>query len=164
MRQIITDLIDIVSKNGMLLLNIGPKPDGTITDGETLVLKTLGAWLKMNGEGIYGTTFWKQFGEGDVNNEAGFFRDGEEKPFTAQDYRFTYKGGAVYCFQMRPDGKDAVIRSLCRRPGKDYPIARITLLETGEELAFDFSEDALTIRAVDAFQSEMPICFKIELA
>ena len=163
-RQIITDLIDIVSKNGMLLINIGPKPDGTITDGETLVLKTLGALLKMNGEGIYGTTFWKQFGEGDVNNEAGFFRDGEEKPFTAQDYRFTYKGGAVYCFQMRPDGKDAVIRSLCRRPGKDYPIARITLLETGEELAFDFSEDALTIRAVDAFQSELPICFKIELA
>ena len=57
-----------------------------------------------------------------------------------------------------------MIRSLCRRPGKDYPIARITLLETGEELAFDFSEDALTIRAVDAFRSEMPLCFKIELA
>ena len=67
-------MIDIVSKNGMLLLNIGPKPDGTITDEETQVLKELGEWMKLNGEGIYGTTFWKQFGEGDVNNEEGFFK------------------------------------------------------------------------------------------
>ena len=111
-RQIITDLIDIVSKNGMLLLNIGPKPDGTITDEETQVLKELGEWMKLNGEGIYGTTFWKQFGEGDVNNEEGFFKDREEKAFTEKDFRFTYKRGSIYAFQMRPNGENAVIKAL----------------------------------------------------
>ncbi len=52
-----------------MLLNVGPKADGTITDEETAVLNQLGNWLKTNGEGIYDTTFWKTFGEGKVNNK-----------------------------------------------------------------------------------------------
>ena len=162
-RQIITDLIDIVSKNGMLLLNIGPKPDGTITDEETQVLKELGEWLKLNGEGIYGTTFWKQFGEGDVNNESGFFKDREEKPFTEKDFRFTYKCGTIYAFQMRPDGEDAVIKALKKHNQHDYIIKKITLLSTGEELIFERNEDGLVIKANSNFKCDKPVCFKIEI-
>lgn len=162
-RQIITDLIDIVSKNGMLLLNIGPKPDGTITEEETAVLLEVGDWLAENGEGIYGTTFWKQFGEGDVNNEAGFFKDGDEKPFTEKDFRFTYKCGAIYAFQMRPNGNDAVIQTLKKNNPHDFIIKKISLLSTGEELAFDRTDNALVIRANDRFTSRNPICFKIEI-
>ena len=57
--HVICDLIDIVSKNGVMLLNVGPKPDGTITDEETAVLNEIGDWLKTNGEGIYDTVPWK---------------------------------------------------------------------------------------------------------
>ena len=162
-RQIITDLIDIVSKNGMLLLNIGPKPDGTFTEEETAVLKELGLWLAENGEGIYGSTFWHRFGEGETNNEAGFFKDSEEKPFSAKDFRFTFKNGSIYAFQMRPDGNDAVIKSLRKKGHHDYVIKKLTLLSTGEQLEFERTAEALVVRAVEAFNSEKPICIKAEL-
>lgn len=162
-RQIITDLIDIVSKNGMLLLNIGPKSDGTITDEETKVLKEIGQWLKLNGDGIYGTTHWKQFGEGDVNNEDGFFKDREEKPFTEKDFRFTCKNSAIYAFQMRPNGENALIKALKLYGKHDFIINKITLLSTGEKLNFKRDNNALEIIANENFKSDNPICFKIEI-
>lgn len=162
-RQIITDLIDIVSKNGMLLLNIGPKPDGTITDEETQVLKELGEWMKLNGEGIYGTTFWKQFGEGDVNNEDGFFKDREEKAFTEKDFRFTYKCGSIYAFQMRPNGENAVIKVMKKHIHHNFIIRKIMLLSTGEKLDFERNYNELVIKANEHFTSYNPICFKIEI-
>ena len=82
----------------------------------------------MNGEGIYGTTFWKQFGEGDVNNEEGFFKDREEKAFTEKDFRFTYKCGSIYAFQMRPNGENAVIKALKKHNTHDFIIKQIGLL------------------------------------
>lgn len=163
-RQIITDLIDIVSKNGMLLLNIGPKPDGTITDEETTVLKELGAWLKENGEGIYETTFWKTFGEGEINSEEGFFKDGDEKQYTEKDFRFTYKNGFIYAFQMRPNGNDAVIKTLKKHSRHDYIINNIKLLSTGEKLEYERNEDGLLIRLLGKISGDLPVCFKIELA
>lgn len=162
-RQIITDLIDIVSKNGMLMLNVGPRSDGTITEEETAVLQDVGRWLQRNGDGIYGTTFWKTFGEGEVNSEAGFFKDSDEKQYTAGDFRFTYKEGYLYVFQMRPDGKDAVVRTLKKHIPHDYLINSIQLLSTGEMLDFQRTEEALTIKATDSFRSEEPLCFKIAL-
>lgn len=163
-RQIITDLIDIVSKNGMLLLNIGPKPDGTITDEETAVLKKLGAWLKENGEGIYETTFWKTFGEGEINSEEGFFKDSDEKQYTEKDFRFTYKNGFIYAFQMRPNGNDAVIKTLKKHSRHDYIINNITLLSTGEKLEYERNEDGLLIKLLGKISGDLPVCFKIELA
>ena len=162
-RQIVCDLIDIVSKNGMLLLNIGPRADGTVTEEETAVLKGLGAWLKTNGEGIYGATFWRRFGEGGVNNEAGFFKDNDEKQFTSGDFRFTFNKGCLYAYQMRPDGQDAVIRSLGRKTQHDFIIDSVSLLSTGEPLRFDRTEEGLRIFASEAFRSDLPICFKITL-
>ncbi|MBQ7740551.1 MAG: alpha-L-fucosidase [Eubacterium sp.] len=162
-RQIIGDLIDIVSKNGMLLLNIGPRPDGTITDEETKVLTDLGSWLKKNGEGIYGTTFWKQFGEGKVNASAGFFQDGDEKQFTHKDFRFTYKDACVYAFQMRPDGRNVKIKAFAKKDMRDFIVDKVTLLETGEELEFERNDKEMIIKANESFKSEFPICFKIKL-
>ena len=62
--SIVDDLVDIVSKNGCLLLNIGPKPDGTIPEPEEQMLLEIGRWLKVNGEAVYGTRPWKVYGEG----------------------------------------------------------------------------------------------------
>ena len=161
-RQIICDLVDIVSKNGMLLLNVGPKADGTITNEETMVLLEIGEWLRQNGEGIYGVTFWRQFGEGEVNAEAGFFKDGTEKVFTAKDFLFTYKNGCIYAFQMRPDGRDAEIKALRKHVQHDFLVRSDTLLSTGKALSFTRDEEALKIH-VKTEPNGNPVCFKMEI-
>lgn len=160
--QIITDLIDTVSKNGMLLVNVGPKPDGTFTEAETKVLKDLGAWMKLNGEGIYDTTVWKTFGEGSVNSDGGYFNEAE-KAYTPEDYRFTYKNGSVYAFRMRSAGSDALIKSMARTGHHDFIIDDVELLSTGEKLGFERNENGLLIKANDRFDTEFPTCFRIKL-
>lgn len=163
-RQLICDLVDIVSKNGTLLLNVGPRADGTITEEETRILLEIGDWLSINGEGIYGTAPWKQFGEGGVNAEAGFFKDNEEKAYTAADFRFTYGGGNLYAFQMRPDGRDACIRCLARKNFRDLPIESVKLLGYEASLSFRREESGLHISIPENIQTDKPLCFKICLS
>ena len=162
-RQIICDLIDIVSKNGMMLLNVGPKPDGTITDEETAILRKIGHWMRINGEGIYDTTPWRWFGEGSVNAHDGFFMDGDEKDFTEKDFRFTYKGGCIYAFQLRPNGTDIRLKTFAERGMYDFCIDSVSLLGHDEELTFERNKDAMVIHLPQKLGSELPICFKIEL-
>ena len=163
-RQIICDLIDIVSKNGNLLLNIGPKADGTITKEETAVLLDLGKWLQVNGEGIYGTTYWKTFGEGTVNAEEGFFKDGNEKAFTSKDFRFTFKNGYLYAFQMRPDKNSAEICTLRKKESHDFLVENVELLGYGK-VDFERNEKALSIRIpTNSIKSDLPVCFKIDIS
>ncbi len=162
-RQIICDLIDIVSKNGNLLINIGPKSDGTISEEEVEVLETMGEWLKINGEGIYGTTFWKTFGEGEVNAEAGFFKDNDEKPFTEKDFRFTYKNGYLYAFQMRPS-ECAEIKTLKKHNPHDYLIESVELLGSEEKISFERTEESLKITLKTKPATDKPLCYKIELS
>ena len=158
-RQIICDLIDIVSKNGMLLLNVGPKPDGTITDEETLVLEEIGEWMNVNGEGIYGAIPWKTFGEGSVNNVEGSFMDNDEKDFTSGDFRFTSKDGILYAFCMKPDSAEFRIRSL-----KDVDVATVEMLGGYSVSEFSRGEDGLKIVIDKMPLSDKPICFKIGFA
>ena len=159
-RQIVCDLVNIVSKNGMLLLNVGPKADGTITDEETAVLRGIGDWMRTNGEGIYGTTFWKQYGEGHANNEGGFFRDGEETAYTDADFRFTYKDGSLYAFQMRPS-ETVRIRTLRRHDPHDFLIDSVALLGSEEPVAYQRTADALEIRLDKKPDHDLPQCFRI---
>lgn len=161
-RQVICDLVDIVSKNGNLLINIGPKPDGTFTDEETQVLFDMGEWLHINGEGIYGTTYWKTFGEGEVNAEEGYFKDGDEKAFTHKDFRFTYKNGFLYAFQMRPS-KNIEIKTLKIRGDHDYLIESISLLGSNEKIDYVRDKEALKINLNNDIKNDLPICFKIEI-
>ena len=163
-RQIICDLIDIVSKNGMLLLNVGPRSDGTITEEETKVLRDLGAWLRVNGEGIYDTVPWKWFGEGAVNAEDGFFMDSDEKAYTAEDFRFTYAGGSIYAFWMRPQGKQAHIRTLASKKLFDFVVESVSMKGTEEDVCFVRDAEGLHIRLREGPATDLPICFRIRLA
>jgi len=111
---VLHQLIDIVSKNGNLLLNIGPtKSDGTIPDEVQQVLRDVGAWLSVNGDAIYGTRPWKIYGEGPTQVAAGSFHDTDTATYTAEDFRFTTKGNALYAIELgwRSTG-EAVIHSL----------------------------------------------------
>jgi len=89
---IIGDLVDIISKNGAMLLNIGPRSDGTIPEGDRKILLEIGRWLAVNGEAVYGTRPWKVFGEGPTEVAEGGFTDTRRTPFTAHDIRFTARG------------------------------------------------------------------------
>ena len=161
--QIIRDFVDIVSKNGSLLLNIGPAPDGTIVKEELEILKAIGEWFRINGEGIYGTTYWKKFGEGEVNVEEGFFKDNDEKGYTPKDFRFTYKNGCIYAFQMMPDGNTVEIKSLYYTKRAGLGIKNITLLGSDREVKYERDEKSLRITDYEKFDTAAPICFRIEL-
>ena len=160
-RQIICDLIDIVSKNGMLLINIGPKPDGTITGEETAVLNELGDWMDVNGEGIYDTIPWKTFGEGEVNNTAGSFQDNTEKVFTSEDYRFTYKNGFLYAFCMKPDSEEFLIRSLKIKGERDFVTGDVAVLGDYKIVNSERNEKGMSIVLDRKPESDKPLCFKI---
>jgi len=104
---------DIVAKNGCMMLDIGPQVDGTLPQPSVDVLLGVGKWLKQNGEAIYGTRPWTVYGEGPTHNVAGAsFSEEKDKPFTAQDIRFTTKGKALYAILLGWPGKESVITSL----------------------------------------------------
>ena len=105
--SIVCDMLDIVSKNGAMLLNIGPRADGTITDEDVAVLRGIGSWLKGNGEAVYDTTYWQVFGEGPTEIVEGTFNDVKRKGYTTEDIRYTYKAPYIYAHALKwpEDGK-----------------------------------------------------------
>ena len=160
--HVITDLIDIVSKNGRMLLNVGPKPDGTITKEETRVLQSLGDWLAVNGKGIYGTMPWRCYGEGKVRVKAGSFQDNKAKKYTPRDFRFTYKDGRVYAFQMLPGKNKTVrLRTFCTT-AQDLDIRRVTWLGVGE-VPFTRSAKHLELQLPKTPGTLLPLCFELEI-
>lgn len=134
---IISSLVNNVSKNGALLLNISPRADGTIPEDQQKLLLEIGAWLKINGDGIYDTRAWDKFGEGKLKFERG------ERP-TAADLRFTRKGDILYAFAPAwPDNGQVTITSLAGVSGGQ--VKKVELLGYGS-LEFSATAAGLTVK------------------
>ena len=161
--RLVDDLVDIVSKNGCLLLNVGPRPDGTIPEQDVAILKKIGGWLKINGEAIYDTTFWKTFGEGPTGVSTGHVAEKNDKRFTAQDLRFTVKGEALYVTGLKWPETDKVLIKTLAKGGEHYPqeIGSISLLGSNEEIHWTRGEGGLQVTLPKTHPSEYAYVLKV---
>ena len=163
--DIICDLVDIVSKNGTLLLNVGPKSDGTISDEDTAVLKAIGKWMQVNGEGIYDTKVFKVCGEGPTKVLDGHFSDAVKKNFTSEDFRFTQKGDKVYAICMKAsETGDYTVKSLRMQEHTHgsvlfAPVMEVEVLGCNEKPVWSRDENGLHIHT--DYKAEGPVTFKV---
>lgn len=162
--SLVDDLVDIVSKNGVLLLNVGPRADGVIPEEAQRILLEIGKWLKVNGEAIYGTRPWKVFGEGPTQAPEGMFTEGKQLAFTGRDIRFTTKGNALYAIALDWPGRELTITSL--GAGSQFEqrrIASVGLLGGPASLKWKRSTAGLTIELPEARPCDYAYSLKITL-
>lgn len=152
-KTVIQTLVDIVSKNGNLMLNIPVRGDGTIDEKERQVVEGIGKWMKQNSESIYSTRPWTIFGEGPAQESAGQlnaqgFNEGKGKAFTYKDIRFAVRNNALYATAMGwPEDGKMVIKSLAKNSGHfQKEIQRIELLSTKQSLTFERTENGLNVQ------------------
>ena len=167
-KGLICDLVDIVSKNGTLLLNVGPKPDGTISDEDTAVLTEIGEWMAVNSEAIYGTKVWRKYGEGPTKVEEGQFTDGKEKVFTSKDIRFTVKGENLYCTVLSwPEDGHVVIKSLGHADASRLPVFHgivkdVDVLGCTEKPEWHRDEQGLHV-TVAGIKTDKPVVVRVKI-
>ncbi|MFD1392448.1 alpha-L-fucosidase [Lacticaseibacillus jixianensis] len=135
--ELLISLLDAVSKNGNLLLNVGPRADGSIAPKDRQILEEIGDWLAVNGEGIYGSTCWKLFGEGPTNIKEGMFQDLSGMHYGPKDIRYTANNGSVYAYLLSPAGASEATLTAFRefdehdQPAFHAPIKRVEQLGVG---------------------------------
>lgn len=163
--SLVDDLIDIVSKNGSMLLNIGPKPDGTIPQAEIDLLSEIGSWLSLNGEAIYATRPWIKFGEGStkvIDGKNSNDAEKHRKDFNSSDVRFTQNGDVLYATLMAwpGDSQQVTIRSINAQAFPDK-ITKVGLLGHSEEIVFEQTETGLVVTLPDSSPSPYAQVLKI---
>ena len=158
---LIRTLIDTVSKNGNLLLDIGPASDGTIPEGQERVLREIGGWLKVNGEAIYGTRPWIRNGEGPTLEGGGKNSETDVK-YQEGDVRFTRKGNVLYVLSMVAPTKPLTISSLSNYFYKDIKIQKVELLGSSEEIKWDRHDQSFVL-SPPSKTGDLPIVYKVTL-
>lgn len=150
-------LVDIVSKNGNMLLSVPLRADGTFDEKEEAILKEFGAWMKVNKESIVGTRPWRTFGEGpiadsDIAINAQGFNDGQYTKAGADEIRFTSKGNVIYATALAwPDNMTVNIRSLATEKIKSIELlgyGKVKFTQTNDKLTVPLPKKVNTIAPV----------------
>ena len=165
--QVIQMLIDIVSKNGNLLLNVVQTPEGDLEPDVQAILADIAKWTPANGEGIYGTRPWKVYGEGPSTvkkQEKGHFGGVKDvRPYESTDIRFTTKGETVYAFCMGQPAADVRITSLGKSSNLiSKPVASVKMLGGKDKLTWKQEGDALVISKPSKLPDWQVVTFKVE--
>lgn len=168
--ELVTGLVDRVSKNGFLLLNVGPKPDGTIPEEAKERLRGIGDWLRVNGEAIYGTSPWLIAGEGPTQiKKPGAFNEDNLLRYTSGDIRFTCKDDVLYAIVLAWPGDRAFIKSLVPSSTEPwaglYPteIDSIRMLGSDEPIKWEFTREALVLSAPKEKPCSEAFVYRIQL-
>jgi alpha-L-fucosidase len=154
---VIQMLIDIVSKNGNLLLNFPLRADGTLDAKEEKILESLGEWMAVNGEAIYGTRPWKVCGEGQKGPDGAMFNEGKLS-YTAEDIRFTAKGSALFAFALAwPTSGKLLIRTLA-----GTSVHSVNLLHGGDNLNFNQTTEGLAVQLPSQQRGDHAFALRIQ--
>jgi alpha-L-fucosidase len=168
-RTVVHTLIDVVSKNGNLLLNVPLNGDGEPDAIEIAIVEGIAAWMQINQEAIHGTRPWKVLGEGpqmatSETGSGGNFNEHNIKPFTAEDVRFTVKGGKLYAFLMGAPKSAVSIKSLGSAAGLlDAPVASVRLIGSADKVVWSQNAGALRIEAPASVPNDIAAVFELTL-
>jgi len=160
-------LIDIVSKNGNLLLNISPTADGIIPDEQRRSLLDMGVWLRANGEAIYGTRPFVTYGEGPkriASSEHGGHFTQMSGDYNVDNIRFTTKGNTIYAIQLGWAGSevDVTIKSLAKSKLGETKITKVSVLSSPERIDWKATEEGLVVKTPFKAPNKTAVVFKIE--
>ncbi len=162
---VLHSLIDIVSKNGQLLLNISPRADGTIPENQKQVLLEIGDWLDIHGESIYGTRPWGTYGEGPTKLKEGPFEGFTDAgEYTWKDIRYTQKENTVYAILLGwPDAEKEVQLYSFSRDSLDssLQVTEVSMLGSDQNIEWKLSDQHLTVKTPPAVPDRKAVVFKI---
>jgi alpha-L-fucosidase len=165
--MIVRYLLEEVSRDGNVAVCVSLLPDGSLDDGSRRMLKGVGEWLRINGEGIYGSRAWVKYGEGEQHLPGGKLGAKQANyPFSTNDFRFTVGTNGclyAYCMTVPASGSQLKITSLGTDanllPGK---IKSVTLLGSPDKLTWSQQADGLVITCPAGMPFETAVGFKID--
>jgi alpha-L-fucosidase len=160
--QVVHQLVDIVSKNGNMLLNFPLMPDGTLDSKEEGILQEITEWMDIHGDAIFSTRPWKIFGEGPSANAGNILNERTIKPFTAADIRFTSKGDKLFVFVLGSPESSISVHSIGSSAGLfTRKISRVRVLGSDEQISWSLGARELRIEKPKVQPNPYTLCFEV---
>ena len=166
-KDLVNVLIDVVSKNGIFMLNVSPRADGIIPQEQQDILLEIGDWLRVNGEAIYGTRPWYMFGEGPTSQPEGDFKNHKKfmnLKYSAEDIRYTTKENVIYAMTLGvPEaGKKMVLKGFKKNEYTNtLKVKSVSVLGTNQLVEWTYTADGLQV-VVPVILGDKAMTFKVE--